>query len=285
LYIPLPLKDRLGQSSGRGAARFRHLRPRKGPWLNVFDVPGWEWNIVELAIDDLPGGLDGVRIVFLADLHLRRKWPSSFDGIVERLKREAPDLLLWGGDFIDDKRDHAPALPNLERLLGSVGATFGSFGVIGNHDGDLLIPRLNALGVKMIVHQRIDVPVRGGTIELIGFPGTHRVDLDERFLRAIPKRRAGVPRIVVSHYPDLIRAAEAAGLAPDLYLAGHTHGGQICLPNEWPIIRHDSLRRRYCKGVHDYGGTCLVVTRGLGFTTLPLRVFCPGEVIEIVLKK
>jgi len=45
------------------------------------------------------------------------------------------------------------------------------------------------------------------------------------------------------------------------------------------------LRRRYCKGVHDYRGTCLVVTRGLGFTTLPVRVFCPGEVMEIVLKK
>ena len=201
------------------------------------------------------------------------------------MKREPPDLLLFCGDFIDDKRNHRPALPNLQRFLENLHAKFGSFATIGNHDGDLLVPQLSALGVRLIVHERVEVSLRGTGVELIGFPGPDRLDLDERFLRALPPRRAGVPRIILSHYPDLVRAAEAAGLAADLFLAGHTHGGQICLPGGVPILRHDSLDRKFCRGVHDYAGTCLVVTRGLGYTTLPLRVFCPRRrSVEIVFR-
>jgi len=92
-----------------------------------------------------------------------------------------------------------------------------------------------------------------------------------------------VPRIVLCHYPDLIRPA-AATIAPDLYLAGHTHGGQICLPGERAILSHDSLAKSMCKGAHGYEGTCLIVSRGFGFSTLPLRVFCPAEVVEIELR-
>jgi predicted MPP superfamily phosphohydrolase len=45
------------------------------------------------------------------------------------------------------------------------------------------------------------------------------------------------------------------------------------------------MPRPLCKGAHDYQGTCLFVTRGLGFTNLPIRVFCPAEVTEIILRR
>src|SRR5947199_262008 len=116
------------------------------------------------------------------------------------------------------------------------------------------------------MHERIEIPVRGQPVELIGLTGADPLDFDERFLHTIPPKRIGVPRIILCHYPDLIRPA--AAIAPDLYLAGHTHGGQICLPNERAVMTHDTLPRHQCKGAHDVGGTCLVVSRGFGFTTL-----------------
>jgi hypothetical protein len=77
-----------------------------------------------------------------------------------------------------------------------------------------------------------------------------------------------------------------ASLTPDLFLAGHTHGGQICLPGRIPIIRHDSLARRFWLGIHRVHGTWLVVNRGIGFSTaLQLRLFCPAEVVEIRLRR
>jgi uncharacterized protein len=269
----------------RKVASFRYSRPRKGPWLQLLEITDWEWNSLELVIPDLPAALEGVRIVHIGDLHLRPRWPKALENVIERLNADVPDVLICTGDFVDNRSDHRPALPVLRKFLSSVHSKFGTFGTTGNHDGDLVRPHLSALGVHVVLHERVEALVHGEPIELIGFPGMERSDLNETFVRSLPPKRAGVPRIIVSHYPDLIRAAVAANLNPDLFLAGHTHGGQVCLPNEAPIIRHDSLPVRFCKGAHDYQGTCLIVTRGMGFTTLPIRVFCPAEVIEIILKR
>jgi len=89
-------------------------------------------------------------------------------------------------------------------------------------------------------------------------------------------------RVVMQHYPDQIRRTQ--DLKPDIVLAGHTHGGQVCLPGGFPIIKHDSLPRLYTSGVHRYGDVWLIVGRGFGFSTLPVRAFCPPQVVEIVLQ-
>ena len=273
------------RAAGIPLRTIRYSRPRRGPCLHFRSLEGFEWNAVELGISDLPPALEGLRLFHLSDIHLRHHWRPELDEVIRRTNEHTPDLILFTGDFVDDKRDHRPAVPILERFVRQLKSRFGMFATLGNHDGDLLAARLLGMGVRVIIHQRVIVPANGASVELIGLPGPDRRDLNEDFVYALPKRSAGVPRVILGHYPDMIRAAQAAGLSTDLYLAGHTHGGQICLPNEFPIIRHDTLPRRLCKGAHDFGGTCLVVSRGLGFTTMPLRIFCPAEVIEIVLKR
>ena len=258
-------------------------RPRRGPWLQLGTLAGYETNRLDFSLADLPPALDGVRILHLTDLHLRRTWRAELDEIIKRTHDSPPHLIVFTGDFVDDKRDHRPALPLVEKLVRELRATHGMFAVLGNHDGDLLGPRLAAWGVRVITHQRVEAVINDAAIELIGLPGPDRLDLSDRFIHSVPPRRAGVPRIVLSHYPDLIRPA--AALQADLYVAGHTHGGQMCLPSERALMTHDTLPRPLCKGANDVDGTCLLVNRGLGFTTIPARVFCPAEVIEIVLKK
>ena len=123
----------------------------------------------------------------------------------------------------------------------------------------------------------------GQKVELIGLPGAHRRDLDDRFFPGQPPKTPGVPRIVLGHFPDQIRRAD--GVEADVYLAGHTHGGQVCLPGRRAIIRHDRLPRQYAHGVHRWkDSTWMVVHRGMGFSLLPIRVFCPAEVVEITLR-
>jgi predicted MPP superfamily phosphohydrolase len=256
-------------------------RPRRGPWLQFGNLSGFETNRLEFALSDLPAGLEGVRILHLSDLHLRRKWPAELDEVIRATQASPPHLILFTGDFVDDKRDHRAALPLVQKLMKELRATHGLYAVVGNHDGDLLGPRLMAWGVQVIVHRRVEVSINDATIELIGLPGPDRLDLSERFLHSVPPRREGMPRIVLSHYPDLI--CPAAALHADLFLAGHTHGGQMCLPSESALLTHDTLPRRLCKGANDVNGTCLLVNRGLGFTTIPARVFCPAEVVEIIL--
>ena len=266
-------------------------RPVRGRWLQLGRPRDFEWNVARLPFRDLHPDLDGLRIVHVTDLHLRGAWAPAYDRLMDRLSAAAPDLLLVTGDFVDSKRDHAAALPVLYRLLTAFRARLGCFGVIGNHDTLSFLGRLDDTTVRLIGGQRHVVPVGRTAVELIGLPGAIRKDLPPGFADTMPPRAAAPPgamRVVLSHFPDHLR--RTAALRPDLFLAGHTHGGQVCLPGMVPIIKHDTLPRRLCSGAHRVETaaghpTWLVVGRGLGTTTLPVRVFCPPEVVEIVLKR
>jgi predicted MPP superfamily phosphohydrolase len=120
-------------------------------------------------------------------------------------------------------------------------------------------------------------------VEIIGVAGVDRLDLDMPFLRGLGPKAENSVRISLSHFPDILRKTQF--LQSDLFLCGHTHGGQICLPGGIPLLRHDSLPRRFCTGIHHVMGAWLIANRGLGYSSrLQLRLFCPAEVIEIRLR-
>jgi predicted MPP superfamily phosphohydrolase len=243
---------------------------------------GFEWQRIRLPIPGLAPDLAGFRFVHLSDLHLRGSWSKGYDQLIERFEATPPDLLLITGDFIDDKHDHRPGLATLRKLLPRLRSRLGTYGILGNHDVDVVQPYLLDLGVRLINGTRAVLESGGGaTLELIGFPGLARTDLDAHFVSRQPPRPPGALRIVLSHYPDQFRRARP--LAPDLFLAGHTHGGQICLPGGWPILTHDKMPRRHAKGVHRLDDSWLIVSRGLGFTGIPVRLYCPSEVAEFTL--
>jgi uncharacterized protein len=250
-----------------------------GSWLELGLPRSFEWTRVTLPVHGLSPALDGLRIVHLSDLHLRPKWASGYDRLIERLSAAPPDLILFTGDFVEDKRDHRPALPLVERLMKSLRSRLGTYAVVGNHDGDLLATHFPSLGVTNVEGQHLTLDPG---IELLGFPGVDREDLDRNFLAGLPPRPRGRVRIAMCHYPDLFDAIAAC--QPDLYLCGHSHGGQVCLPGGIPLITHDSSPRRYVRGIHRRGQTWYIANRGFGAGKLLIRLFCPGEAIEITLQ-
>ena len=146
----------------------------------------------------------------------------------------------------------------------------GTFAILGNHDGDLLGPRLLEWGVHLVSARTARLESSRATLELVGVPSVSRLDPFDEFVRSIGPRQRAVPRLVLSHFPDSIRALHPLGA--DLILAGHTHGGQCCLPGGIPLVTHDSLPRRMSRGVHELpNGSLLVVNRGVGFANLPIR--------------
>jgi predicted MPP superfamily phosphohydrolase len=218
----------------------------------------------------------------LCDFHFRRSWSDAYDQIIQRTRTDPPGLILIGGDFVDDKYDHRPALPNVQRLLAGLSSRHGCFGVLGNHDGHLA-KDIDGCNIKMIDRQRLLIPADGGQIELIGLPRFHPTGgADLKFIDSLPPKSTGIPRVILSHFSDHLRRARNA--QPDLFLAGHTHGGQICLPGGIPVMKHTSLPRRMVRGLHRVGETWLLANRGLGFSTISLRLFCPSEVVEIELR-
>jgi predicted MPP superfamily phosphohydrolase len=241
------------------------------------------WNHTPLPLVDLPEAMDGFRIVHLADLHLRSHAEDAYRQVIERVNANPPDLILFTGDFVEDRYDPSAAIGRVEDFFRALRSKYGVYAIAGNHDPDVMLPYLTASGIQFITHRRIVVDTERGAVELIGFPGPSRSDLDPDFLAALPQPIAGVPRIVLSHYPDLFPAA--FGLAPDVYLAGHTHGGQVCLPNGSPLLTHDQMPRRLSKGVHRIGKTWYAVSRGMGFTGISVRLFCAAEVREFTFRR
>jgi predicted MPP superfamily phosphohydrolase len=157
-------------------------------------------------------------------------------------------------------------------------ARLGNFGINGNHDGDLITSRLEACGVTSVVGRRLRLTWTGGQCDLLGLPGTWRGGW--RGLSSL-RRDESKPLIAMGHYPDEIRRLRH--LRPDVYLAGHTHGGQIAMPNRaaTPLVTHDSLPRPMSSGIHDVHGTWLCVSRGIGTTRLHCRFNCPPEVLDL----
>ncbi len=254
-----------------------------GPWFQYRDPVGFEWNAYELAVPGLPAALDGLRVVHLSDLHCVPQWQTAYDDLFDRLNADPPELTLITGDLVDHIWAPRPCVPTALRFLRGLRAKLGVFGIRGNHDQLLPIrtyadtPMRNVEGRRVLVRTPAGCPV-----ELIGTPGPERVDCPPDFARRLPPPTAGVPRIVLSHFPDHFRRLKHA--RPDLYLAGHTHGGQVCLPGRVPILKHDSMPIRYWSGVHRLAACWYVVSRGIGFSSYPARLFCPSEVIDLTLR-
>jgi hypothetical protein len=251
--------------------------------VQLFDSAGFEWNRLTGRIDDLPPALDGLRVLHLSDLHLRPRWMRAYDHLIDGLRASPPDLVLITGDFVEHRMDFRRTLPTLARFVAQVPSRLGVYAILGNHDGDLLGPRLLDWGVTIASGRTARLESPDAALELVGVPSVSRLDPIEPFVESLPRRQPSVPRIVLAHYPDACHKLRP--LDADLILCGHTHGGQVCLPGGFPLITHDSLPRRMSKGVHELeGGTLLAVNRGFGFATMQVRVCCPAEVIELRLR-
>jgi predicted MPP superfamily phosphohydrolase len=240
----------------------------------------FEWTAMRVPVPGLPPELNGFRFVHLSDIHARHDWAPAYDVLIERLKQSPPDLLLITGDFVNNLNDHRPGLRVLKRLIPQLSSRLGTFGVLGNHDVDLVTPDLAGMNVTLLDSRRAVLEgVAGARVELIGLCGVDRRDLDETYIRTLPPREPRTLRIVLSHFPDHFRLTKPLGA--DFFLSGHTHGGQVCLPGGWPLITHDRMPKKYAKGIHRFGPTWYVVSRGLGYASFPIRVNCPAEVAEI----
>jgi uncharacterized protein len=263
--------------------RHQITRDAPGPLLQWRSARGFEWTRLDLTVPGLSPALSALRIVHLADFHCRPWWDPAYDDLIARLHAGPPDLILFTGDFVESKHDSRPAMPTVRKLFTQLPSRLGTYAILGNHDGDLVGPTLATCNVNLIDHRRVYLESGNASVELIGLPGVDRHDLDRPWINTLGPKRPGSLRISLGHYPDL--SGRVADLAPDLYLTGHTHGGQIAWFDHLPILRHDTLPRQFCTGIHRIFGTVLVVNRGFGFTTfLQLRAFCPSEVVEIVVR-
>lgn len=265
-----------------------------GSW-GLFAEPRWfEVTRREFAVKGLPVELDRLRIVQLSDLHYGA-WMSLgwVRQVIEASNLLMPDLVLLTGDYVYHGPEYVrPVVRELTRLRANIGVV----GVLGNHDwtdgGGVYIKRVFAdEGIRLIDNARVFVaPSRRMVDEAReGLCVAGVGDLWEDkclYARALGGVSGGVPRILLSHNPDVAEEGEfiRSGYRVDLMLSGHTHGGQVRLPLIGSPVTNSAFGQKYAKGLVA-GPVCPVfVSRGLGMTVMPIRVGVRPEVAVIELR-
>ncbi len=228
-----------------------------------------------VAVARWPAGLRPLRIAFASDLHAGpTTHPSLLDEVVRAIEDASPDVVLLGGDYVFmDAREVGALTTRLARLR----ATPQRFCVMGNHDlwaNDARIADdLSGAGFALL---------RNGSVHLAPpFDHVSICGLDEPWTGS-PDPRATFAdardvRVLLVHAPSglLLTGDERF----DLALCGHTHGGHIALPGGVPIVSVGPLSRRYPHGEHRLpDGATLIVSRGVGATESPLRLFADPDV-------
>lgn len=218
--------------------------------------PRWvEVRTVRLTSPAVSPASGVIRIVQLSDLHSEAaplNEPAAA-GLVRRLKA---DLVVVTGDYINSPE----GAPTARRLLSELAAPAGVFCVTGNYDLAVPAPGLfDGLPVRRLDRSAETAEIRGSKVRVIGFD----VGSGPYFRRAMAALGPSPGYdILLHHYSDLAYEAQSAGI--DLYLSGHTHGGQVRLPFYGALITLATFGKRFENGLYRLGDMSLFVNRGLG---------------------
>lgn len=252
-------------------------------------------NPVAVELPRLPPAFVGATIAVVADLHAGplRQGRAAVARLAEAVNSADPDLVVLLGDMVHHGRHAQAYLGGLAALR----APLGRFACLGNHEHGIVWytrhlgprwrtplaawrERYRQLGIELLVNEARAVHCGQARLWLVGVDDayTSRADL----AAALQHTEEGDCNIAITHSPDLLGDPLAGRL--DLVLAGHTHGGQICLPWLGPVWAPCRRPRQRAAGLVRQRFPAAYVTRGVG-EGVPIRLGCPREIPLIELRR
>jgi hypothetical protein len=267
-----------------------------------------EFTEIDVFYPNLPEFMENLRILHIGDLHILHY--GTKEQMIHKIMLEPADILLCSGDacyqfrvanpFYDDKHDEhtlqvglnkrgltlAPKIDTatevFTKLLEDTHFPLGMYFSQGNHDPDEFIKILPDLGFIVLENESRHITIgKNEGFNLCGLKCENRKSAD------VPKTLIDMDpelfTVGLTHYPELAEALAAGGA--DLILCGHTHGGQICLPNGRPLSTHSRTGRKYSAGLTRFGHSCIYTIRGTGYSLLHVRLFCPPEIARFTLHR
>lgn len=227
-----------------------------------------------------------LRLLHISDLHVERITARE-RGLLALVEELTPDVIVLTGDYLNlsrvhDTQSHADAR-YLLTCLHEI-APVPIYAVTGSPPVDRagVVPSIfDGLPVTWLMDEIKELHVNGHVLQIIGLHCTRERRLDGPRLRKLLDGNAGDAfTLLLYHSPDLMPVAAEMGI--DLYLCGHTHGGQIRLPLFGAVITSSDFWKRYEMGRYEEGNTTLYVSRGLGMEgkgAPRARFLAPPEII------
>lgn len=227
----------------------------------------------DIHLPHLPSSFKGFKILHLSDLHVDM-YPAATEALMKTIQQLEYDLCVITGDYrawtfgpIDE------AMAGMRSLCTVLKNPV--YAVLGNHDSIRMVPVLEDMGIKMLLNESIEISLNNDSIYIAGIDDAHyfRVDNIEKSAQGIVPESVS---ILLSHTPEIYRQAAYAGF--DIFLCGHTHGGQICLPGGIPITLDARCPRYMGAGAWRYNSMNGYTSVGAGTSIVNVRLNCKPEV-------
>ncbi len=233
----------------------------------------------------VPAEFDGYRIVQISDLH-NAAFGRNNSRLLEKIKELEPDMVVLTGDLVDSSHtDLETAIAFAE----AVAAEYLTYYVTGNHEvwleeayRNYLLEALRAAGVICLKDGFTEINNGQGSIILAGLQGESVNGLAlKRILEDVDSDKL---TLLLAHEPQYFD--NYSKYPVDLVFSGHAHGGQVRLPFVGGIIAPgQGFWPEYTEGMHEQNGTTMVVSRGLGNSVVPVRIFNLPEIVCVELHK
>ncbi len=224
-----------------------------------------------------------VRIVHISDFHCDPK-PRLEEQLPSIIAAEKPDVILFTGDAINSRE----GLPVFRKCLTELAEIAPTFVVKGNWDTCYFTEAnlFGGTGATELDVQPVQLKIEDNVICVAGLPApsskTKRTEKRKSVQDVMQDVPENIYRVFLYHYPDFIEEMEKNKI--DLYLAGHTHGGQVALPFYGALVTLSNRGKQFEAGLYQRGGTHLYVNRGIGMEggIAPRVRFCARPEVTVI---
>lgn len=245
---------------------------------NVLDLKRVE---LDLVFANLPPAFDGYRILHVSDTHLDH-FPALAGAARALLGDIEVDMLALTGDIHGHPRTPIERSAGLlMEALSGVRVRGARLAVLGNHDPAAMAGVLEGAGFDVLVNRSLLLRRADDRLRVTGLDDVNSFYTEAA--SAALQDHDGEFRVALVHSAEVADDADEAGYS--LYLCGHTHGGQICLPGGRPVVTHLKRCRHAARGLWRQGRMTGYTSCGLGVSDLPLRFNTRGEVTLITLRR
>ena len=238
------------------------------------------------------------KFVLLSDLH-NKSYGRDHKRLIDKIDSISPDAILVAGDMLTAARGN-PYETTLS-LMRQLSSRYKIYYGMGNHEYSLklypeyygtiyedYVAELLKMGIRPLINENTYLPeynvaVCGALIEKCYFKKFIKYPMDERYLpKILGEPREDACQILIAHTPQYFE--EYAVWGADVVVSGHVHGGIMKLPVLGGVLSPNlTLFPKYDGGKFVRGRSTMILSRGLGTHTIPVRVFNPGELVTITL--
>lgn len=234
----------------------------------------------------LPLEFEGYRIVQISDLH-NATFGVDNGRLLKKMQELSPDMVVITGDVVDSNHTNVEVAVAFAK---QVAAEYPTYYVTGNHENWLeesewteLLSGLKDAGVICLSDEMVEISKGGSSLTLVGLNDESLSGSTLKLLVAKAEEEKDI-QILLAHEPQYLENYSQAGV--DLVLTGHAHGGQFRIPfvGGGLVAPDQGFFPKYTEGVHVMDETTMIISRGLGNSIIPVRLFNLPEIVCVELK-